>query len=73
MAGEACGFDFGPVYGPRGQDYIECHHRTPLHVIGETSTRLTDLALVCSNCHSMRPWLTVEALGKLVAAQGVAS
>jgi 5-methylcytosine-specific restriction protein A len=73
IACEACGFDFGRVYGDRGRDYIECHHRTPLHVTGETDTRLSDLALICSNCHRMvhrtHPWLTVEALRVLVACR----
>ncbi|MEV4762548.1 HNH endonuclease [Micromonospora chokoriensis] len=73
IACEACGFDFGRFYGERGRDYIECHHRTPLHVTGETETKLTDLALICSNCHRMihrmRPWLTVEALAELVKSR----
>lgn len=68
---EVCGFDFAQTYGKRGQEYIECHHRTPLHVSGPVSTRVTDLALLCSNCHRMihrgRPWLTVEELGELVS------
>ncbi|WP_343449840.1 HNH endonuclease [Micromonospora oryzae] len=72
IACEVCGFDFQRVYGDRGRDYIECHHRTPLHVSGETHTRLGDLALICSNCHRMAhrgsPWLTVEQLKALVAA-----
>ncbi|MBB5829790.1 HNH endonuclease [Micromonospora carbonacea] len=71
IACEVCGFDFQRVYGDRGRDYIECHHRTPLHVSGETHTRLSDLALICSNCHRMAhrgsPWLTVEQLKALVA------
>jgi hypothetical protein len=66
-------FDFGHTYGSHGLDYIECHHRTPLHVTGETQTRLADLALLCSNRHRMihrtRRWLTVEELKDLVAAQ----
>ncbi|WP_328533125.1 HNH endonuclease [Micromonospora zamorensis] len=70
---EVCGFDFERVYGDRGRDYIECHHRTPLHVTGETETRLRDLALICSNCHRMahrgNPWLTVEALKTLVVGR----
>ena len=68
---EVCSFDFAQMYGPRGLDYIECHHRTPLHVTGETRTRLDDLALLCSNCHRMihrsKQWLTVEELQSLVA------
>ncbi|MET8281882.1 HNH endonuclease [Micromonospora sp. NPDC005174] len=76
IACEVCGFDFQRVYGDRGRDYIECHHRTPLHVSGETDTRLSDLALICSNCHRMAhrgsPWLTVEQLKALVAASSAA-
>jgi 5-methylcytosine-specific restriction enzyme A len=73
IACEVCAFDFGRTYGSRGLDYIECHHRTPLHVTGETQTRLADLALVCSNCHRMihrtKQWLTVEELHDLVTRQ----
>lgn len=68
---EVCGFDFGAVYGSRGDGYIEVHHRIPLHVSGPTETSLEDLALLCSNCHRMihrdQPWLTVEQLASTVA------
>ena len=51
---EACTFDFFQKYGELGYKYIECHHRTPLSEIStSTKTTLTDLALVCSNCHRM--------------------
>ena len=30
---------------------MECHHLLPLSQSGVTTTRLSDLALVCSNCH----------------------
>jgi hypothetical protein len=67
---EVCGFDFGLVYGERGQDYCEVHHRAPLHHTGQTITKLEDLAVLCANCHRMihrrTPWLTVEALADLV-------
>ena len=70
---EVCSFDFSRIYGPHGLDYIECHHRTPLHVTGETRTRLPDLALLCSNCHRMihrtKQWLTVEELKNVVEEQ----
>ncbi|MEV4631531.1 HNH endonuclease [Micromonospora sp. NPDC049523] len=70
IACEICGFDFAKTYGARGIDYIECHHRTPLHVTGPTKTKLEDLALICSNCHRMihrtKPWLTVEDLRSIV-------
>lgn len=70
VACEACGFDFQKSYGGRGADYIECHHRTPLHVSGRTHTRPEDLMLLCSNCHRMihrsSPWLTPAELISLV-------
>ncbi|MBN4084034.1 HNH endonuclease [bacterium AH-315-A03] len=38
---------------------------------GQTTTRLSDLALVCSNCHRMihrrSPWPTPIELGLLIA------
>jgi 5-methylcytosine-specific restriction enzyme A len=70
---EACGFDFARTYGKRGADFIECHHRVPLHVSGPTTSALRDLVLLCSNCHRMihhrQPWLTFEELQTLVRAQ----
>lgn len=67
---EACGFSFERTYDA---DYIECHHLTPLHVSGETSTRLDDLALLCANCHRMihrtAPWRTPAELKNLVYKQ----
>jgi 5-methylcytosine-specific restriction enzyme A len=70
---EVCSFDYARAYGAHGVDYIECHHCVPLHVTGETKTRVTDLALLCSNCHRMihrsKRWLTVEELKQLVDAQ----
>jgi len=51
---EACGFDFFARYGDIGKGFIECHHLQPIseYVDGQT-TKLTDLALVCANCHRM--------------------
>lgn len=67
---EVCGFEFERVYGERGRDYCEVHHRTPLHESGTTKTKLNDLAILCANCHRMihrhTPWLTVEELATLV-------
>ena len=51
---EVCGFDFYQTYGDLGKDFIEAHHRVPLSELdGEKTTKLEDLALVCSNCHRM--------------------
>lgn len=54
LACEICGIDFAERYGAMGQGFIECHHRVPLAMLEpHTSTKLTDLVLVCPNCHSM--------------------
>lgn len=63
---EVCGFDFHQTYGELGKEFIECHHRTPISEPNRGNTKLSDLALVCANCHRMlhrgRPWHTVEEL-----------
>jgi 5-methylcytosine-specific restriction protein A len=70
---EACGFDFGKAYGQRGEGYIECHHTVPLYFSGERKTKLSDLALLCSNCHRMihrsSRWLTIDQLREVIVAQ----
>ena len=51
---EVCSFDFFSFYGVLGLNFIECHHRVPLSKLNfEGTTKLKDLALVCSNCHRM--------------------
>jgi predicted HNH restriction endonuclease len=67
LACEACGFDFSIRYGARGVGFIECHHTKPVETLGDgTPTKLSDLALLCANCHRMihakRPWLSVQDL-----------
>lgn len=67
---EVCGFDFESTYGALGEGFVEVHHRLPLHASGPVTTRLADLALLCSNCHRMihraRPWLLPEHLAEVV-------
>lgn len=65
LACEICGFDFWRTYGERGREFIECHHTLPISLLGEHGkTSISDLALVCSNCHRIiharRPWWTVD-------------
>ncbi|WP_206110883.1 HNH endonuclease [Rhizobium daejeonense] len=65
LACEVCGFDFLQTYGERGREFIECHHILPISLLGEQGkTNLSDLALVCSNCHRMihaqRPWWSMD-------------
>ena len=69
IACEVCGFDFGRVYGERGDGYIEVHHSRPLHVSGETDTALDDLALLCANCHRMchrGAWITPSEVSAIM-------
>ena len=71
LACQACGFDFATTYGSLGTGFIECHHLLPLSQLeGQKHTRVTDLALVCANCHRMlhrhRPWLSRGELGTLL-------
>ncbi|MRG28781.1 hypothetical protein GIJ05_11515 [Laceyella tengchongensis] len=72
---EVCGFVFEEVYGKHGADYIEAHHKVPLSELEAegAEVRVEDIALLCSNCHSMihrkREWLTVEELKKIVQSQ----
>ena len=51
---EVCDFDFGATYGEVGVGYIEAHHTRPVATlsVGER-TKMSDLALVCANCHRM--------------------
>jgi 5-methylcytosine-specific restriction protein A len=71
---EVCEFNFQERYGERGLEYIEVHHRLPLHQSGETSTKLEDLALLCSNCHRMihrGKWIKVDELKEIVASNKI--
>jgi 5-methylcytosine-specific restriction protein A len=68
---EACGFEFRTRYGESSRDIIECHHIKPLaEVVTERTTRLSDLALVCANCHRVlhrvRPWMSITQLRRIL-------
>ena len=63
-----CQFDYERRYGQHGHKFMEAHHIRPLSELdpeGET-VNITDLALICSNCHRMvhrkSPWLTLAQL-----------
>ncbi len=72
---EVCNFNFVEVYGELGQGYIECHHIIPLSLLeANTQTKLSDLVLVCANCHRMLHrrkidgnQITVEQLKQLLS------
>lgn len=67
-----CTFDFAKRYGKHGEGFIEAHHTVPVNELPESGgeTKISDLAMVCSNCHRMlhrrRPWLTMSELGDLL-------
>lgn len=51
---EVCGFSFEDTYGKLGEGFIEVHHLRPISDYEENDiTKIDDLKLVCSNCHSM--------------------
>jgi 5-methylcytosine-specific restriction protein A len=71
LACEACSFEFRSRYGERGTDFIECHHTRPVETLVEGSrTKLSELAVLCANCHRMvharRPWLSITELKNLL-------
>lgn len=70
---EVCAFDFEAFYGSHGNEFCEVHHLRPLAETdeqGELPTKLSDLAIVCSNCHRMLhrgvDVLTIKALRKMI-------
>jgi len=51
---QVCGFDFKKAYGELGDGFIEAHHLLPISQKSAGSkTKISDLAIVCSNCHRM--------------------
>lgn len=50
-----CGFDFLKTYGEDGRNFAIVHHKKPLSWMPSkgAKTSLTDLAIVCANCHAM--------------------
>lgn len=70
---EVCDFDFAEVYGNLGAGFAECHHRIPLaNLTEEYRIRLSELAIVCANCHRMlhcRPQPTVKGLRTIVMSR----
>ncbi len=49
---EICDFNFGEFYSNIGENYIEAHHLIGI-AEGERKSSMDDIALICSNCHSM--------------------
>lgn len=68
---EVCGFDFENIYGELGKDFIEAHHLKPISQMKDNEkTKVEDILMVCSNCHSMihrkKPWLTKGQIKKIL-------
>lgn len=71
---DVCSFDFRETYGRLGKGFIEAHHIVPISAPGgERISRLSDVALVCSNCHRMlhrgETLLSVEELALIIKEQ----
>ncbi len=72
---EVCGFNFSDFYGSVGEGFIECHHIVPLSELRPGQrTKLSDLGLVCANCHRMLhrggEKLSIPALHRLISPIG---
>ena len=68
---DVCSFDFSVTYGELGQGYIEAHHTVPVaNLCGKRKTKLSEIALVCSNCHRMlhrgKTLLSIEELTRTI-------
>jgi len=69
-----CNFNFEEMYGERGADFIEIHHRKPIYTFegqAQTIDPHLDLVPLCSNCHRMihrrsDNVLTVEQLQEIM-------
>lgn len=73
---EVCEFDFALAYGELGTFFAECHHIRPMAELTQPShTRLSDLVIVCSNCHRMlhrrKPCCSIEELRSVVQTRAV--
>ena len=75
---EICGFDFFETYGELGENFIEAHHIKPVSEMKEgEKTRIEDIVMVCSNCHSMihrkKPWVTLKGIKEIINHKSVIS
>ena len=71
---EVCKFDFRLAYGEHGAGFAECHHDIPISKIEPgAKTKLSDLRIVCANCHRMlhrgKPWPSVEKLRAIISME----
>lgn len=65
---DLCTTDGSKIDPTMRESMFECHHIIPLSVIGETKTKVKDMALLCANCHRLlhraiakrKQWLSIE-------------
>ena len=77
---KVCGFDFAKTYGELGRGFAEVHHLNPLsgrppdEWTAAIRTNITDVAVLCANCHRMihrrKPALSVEELRAIISDDG---
>ena len=65
------GFAFLETYGELGSGYIEAYHKIPVSQLGNNgTTRIKDIALVCSNCHKIihrtKPIISIDKLKRII-------
>ena len=72
LACEVCRFDFS-VYKNLGEEFCEVHHLRPLSKSNaEVLTNLSELAVVCANCHRMiHRGGQSRSLSKVRASRGI--
>lgn len=72
---EICDFSPPALDRTLRESFFEAHHKTPLSAtVGQTSTRVADMVLLCAGCHrfvhklisSRKQWVSVEAARTLM-------
>ncbi|MBV7569653.1 HNH endonuclease [Pseudomonas sp. PDM27] len=69
---DVCGEAGGNVEPAIRDSMFECHHIIPLSMIGETKTKVKDMALLCASCHRLlhraiakkKQWISIEEAKK---------
>ncbi len=72
---EACGSDFKERYVALGDGLAECHHKIPVSDLRSgQKTRISDLSILCANCHWMihrsKTKLSPSELASLIGQRG---
>ncbi len=73
LACDICSSEAGTIAPALREAVFECHHIIPLNLIGESKTRVGDIALLCANCHrslhkaiaANKRWYSIEEARRL--------